>query len=88
MIILFQKQCEGCAGNQSIAKMKQVCSSLGVEFDVRTTLLWDGWADDAKKIEQELHVKQPFFYNTETHKAIESNSLVLLDQLEKLANDA
>lgn len=87
MIILFQRTCEGCAGNRAIAKMKQVCATYGKELDVRTTLLWEGWAKDAEKLEEKLGVKQPFFYNTETGKALESSTFTLLEQIEQFVQN-
>lgn len=87
MIILFQRSCEGCTGNAATAKMKQACLTYRQEFDVRTTLLWEGWAKDAEKLEERFGIKQPFFYNTETGKALEANTFTLLEQMERFVNE-
>lgn len=87
MIVLFQRTCEGCTGNATSALMKQLCITHKQEFDVRTTLLWEGWAKDAEKLEERFEIKQPFFYNTETDKVLEATTLTLMEQMERFVNE-
>ena len=83
MIVLYSVSCEGCSGNQALRKIKGECSSHGVEFQERRTILWKVYEKEAKAISEALGVKMPFFYNTETEKALEGNSFTPLEDIRK-----
>lgn len=83
MIIFYSKTCEGCSGNQALSKMQGECKSRGVDFQERRTILWKVFEEEADKISETLGVKLPFFYNTETEKAMEGNSFTPLEEIIK-----
>lgn len=84
MIILYSKDCQGCAGNHALTKVKQVCRQNGIEFQERRTIFWTVWEKEAQGIiELNKGLKLPFFYNTETGNVLEGNSLTPLETIEK-----
>ena len=82
MIILYSVSCEGCAGNQALSKVKQVCKKEGIDFQERRTIFWDRWEKEADEIMKINNVKLPFFYNTDTGQVLVGNSLTPLDTIE------
>lgn len=85
MIIFYSKSCEGCSGNQALAKMQEHCNKQGVEFEARRTILWDRFEKEADKI-MELNegLELPFFYSTTTGETLKGYSLTPLDTLQGL----
>lgn len=84
MIVFYSKTCESCRGNHALMKMKGLCSSEGIEFQERRTILWKVYAKEANEISEALGVKMPFFYNTKTEQALEGNSFTPLEDIKKL----
>ena len=86
MIIFYSKTCEGCKGNQALAKMKSHCKKQEVEFEERRTILWERYEQEANDIlELNEGLKLPFFYNSDTGEVLQGNSLTSLAEIEKLA---
>ena len=87
MIVFYSKSCESCAGNHTLAKMKNHCKRQGVEFQERRTVLWERYEEEARKI-MELNegLKLPFFYSTNTGEVLRGFSLTPLETLQKLIN--
>ena len=84
MIILYSKDCEGCSGNHALAKVKQVCSQQGIEFQERRTIFWKVWEEEAESIiKLNEGLKLPFFYNSDIGDVLVGNSLTPLDTIEK-----
>lgn len=81
MIIFYSKTCEGCTGNQALRRMEGECKSRGIDFMERRTILWKVFEKEAEDISNELGVKLPFFYNTETEEALEGNSFTPLETI-------
>lgn len=88
MIIFYSKSCEGCVGNQALAKMKEHCKKQGVDFQEHRTILWERYEEEANKI-MELNpgLELPFFYSTNSGEVLEGFSLTPLDTLQKLIDE-
>lgn len=83
MIIFYSSNCESCAGNHALRKVKQVCHQRGLEFQERRTIFWKVWEKEANSIiEVNDGLKLPFFYNTETGDVLKGFSLTPLDTIE------
>lgn len=87
MIVFYSKSCEGCRGNQALAKMKSYCKKQGVDFQERRTVLWEMYEKEANEI-MELNpgLKLPFFYDTETERTLEGDSFTPLETLQELVD--
>lgn len=87
MVIFYSKSCEGCAGNQALAKMKEHCKKQEVVFQEHRTILWERYEEEANKI-MELNegLELPFFYSTNSGEILPGYSLTPLETLQKLIN--
>lgn len=82
-IIYYTRECDSCAGNHSLNKIKQVCKKEGIEFQERRTIFWDRWAEEADSIiKVNEGLKLPFYYETETGSTFKGNSLTPLEMIE------
>lgn len=84
MIILYAKNCESCSGNQALLRIKALCEKHKVDFQERRTILWEVYENEAKQISSQLDIELPFFYNTDTGKALKGDSFTPTSELEKL----
>lgn len=71
MIILYTKSCETCNKSHNLKRIERECLERDIKFQQRITLFFDMWEQEAKRLEEIFHIKQPFVYNTETKKAIQ-----------------
>lgn len=87
MIIWYSRECSSCSGNRAIAKMKARCKYKGVDFEVRRTILWKKYEEEADSIMEITGVKLPFFYSTKSETVMEGNSFTTLDEIDKLIEE-
>lgn len=87
MIIFYAKTCEGCAGNQALAKMKAHCEKYGVDFEERRTVLWEVYEREAQEIMDNASIELPFFYGTLSNKVLSGNTLTTLEEIDKLIKE-
>nr|DAX87224.1 MAG TPA: hypothetical protein [Bacteriophage sp.] len=71
MIILYTKSCETCNKSHNLKQIERECLERDIKFQQRITLFFEMWEQEAKRLEENFHIKQPFVYNTETKKAIQ-----------------
>ena len=71
MIILYTKSCETCNKSHNFKRIERECLERDIKFQQRITLFFDMWEQEAKRLEETFHIKQPFVYNTETKQAIQ-----------------
>ena len=84
MIVFYSKSCEGCSGNQALAKMQTYCEKRGVEFQERRTVLWELYEKEANELMEAYNIKMPFFYSTNSGEVLVGNTLTPLEQIEEL----
>lgn len=84
MIVFYSKSCEGCTGNQALGKMRSRCEAKDVDFQVRRTIMWVRFEEEANEIMEATGVELPFFYSTEAETAMEGNTFTTLDEIDKL----
>ena len=84
MIVFYTASCEGCAGNQSLSKMKTHCKKEGVDFAERRTIFFYVFENEANEIMEKTGVKLPFFYGTKSGKVLVGNTFTPIEQIDAL----